>query len=83
MASKTYAIKQNGKTVLAITITEPEGVSYTEIQWDSKTGLVTAKVNGKTAREPIPYTGKGCGCIEPGPFEGENIYAIDYNYWYY
>ena len=83
MTTKTYYIFQNGKTVMQITISQPDGTKYTNIQWDSKTGLVTANVNGSEIRTPIPYTGVGCGKIEPGPFETRGIYYMDYNLWYY
>lgn len=88
MLTKTYLVKQNGETVYSITITDPTASAnentistYSEIQWDSKTGMVTAKVNG--VRTPIPYVGKSYGTLQPAPFEVENIYAMDYNYWYY
>lgn len=83
MATKTYSIKQTGTTILTITITEPEGKTYSDIQWDSKTGLVTAIIDSDTERKPIPYIGKSYGTIQPGPFEAENIYSIKYNYQYY
>jgi hypothetical protein len=88
MLTKTYLVKQNEKTVYSITITDPTASedkttipTYSEIQWDSKTGMVTAKVNG--ARTAIPYIGKSYGTLQPAPFEVENIYAIEYNYCYY
>lgn len=83
MSEKTYKVKQNGLTVLEITIKQPEDTVYTNIQWDSKTGLVTANVNGDSKRVPIHYTGTSYGVLQPGPFEAENVYKMDYNYWYY
>ena len=79
--SKTYSIKQNEKTILSITIDPPTGTNYTNLQWDSKTGLVTAIVDGK--RKPIPYTGKSYGTINPGAFTAENLSNISFHYWYY
>lgn len=88
MLTKTYLVKQNGETVYSVTITDPTASAdktttptYSEIQWDSKTGMVTAKVKG--VRTPIPYIGKSYGTLQPAPFEVENIYAIEYNYQYY
>ena len=81
--SKTYKITQNGEVVMAITITLPPNTTYTNIEWDSRTGLVTANVNGEKTRRAIPYTGTSYGTLQPGPFEAENIYHMSYNYWYY
>jgi hypothetical protein len=67
---------------MKITITEPPGVIYSNIVWDSRTGLVTAKVNGSDP-EPIPYTGEALGKLKPGQFVANNITTMDYNYWYY
>lgn len=81
--SKTYKITQNGEVVMSITITPPKGVTYTNIEWDSRTGLVTANVDGSEQRKPINYTGQSYGTLQPEPFEAENIYHMSYNYWYY
>lgn len=83
MKTKTYHITQNEQKIMEITIVQPDDVKYTNIQWDSNTGLVTANINGSEVRSPIPYTGVGCGKIEPGPFETKGIYYMDYNFWYY
>lgn len=78
---KTYTIKQDDKTILSITIDPPAGVTYSDIQWDSKTGLVTALTD--TGRKPIPYTGTSYGTIEPKAFEASNFTNISFRYWYY
>ena len=79
--NKTYTITQNNKTILSITIEKPDNVEYTDIQWDSKTGLVTAIINGE--RVPIPYSGGSAGAISPENFQAENFTGISFNYWYY
>ena len=81
-STKTYKITQNDVTVLSITIDDPGGV-YRDIQWDSRTGLVTAVIGTNSERIPIPYTGNACGKLSPEAFTATNIYAMDYNYWYY
>lgn len=81
--TKTYSISQNGQVVMSITITQPKGVKYTNIQWDSKTGVVTANVNNSNKRIPIPFIGEASGRISPGPFQTDGIYNINYHYWYY
>ena len=80
MKVKTYTITQNGEKALSITITVPDGQKYSNIQWDSQTGLVTAEING--IRQLIPYDGLGCGKLEPAPFEAEGIIDMKYSYWY-
>ena len=82
MNTKTYTITQNGIKVFEIIIEQPSDKTYTNIQWDSKTGLVTAEIDGES-RTPIPFKGVSYGYLEPGPFEARNIYYIDYYYWYY
>lgn len=84
MANRNYTIKQNGKTVFSITI-DIDTDNYTDYQWDSKTGLVTAVDlnDANRKRVIIPYTGNGVGTLEPGPFEAIGITKMDYNFWYY
>ena len=56
-----------------------------ELEWDSKTGLVTGKVNGE--RRPVYYSGNSLVTIPVG----NNTVSVDsllggrlvYNYWYY
>lgn len=87
MATRDYTIQQKDESgnyvdVMKITITEPAGVVYSNIEWDSRTGIVTARVNG-SERTPIPYTGVALGKLKPGPFVATNIVKMEYNYWYY
>lgn len=58
--NKTYSIIQNGQAILSITVEDP-GNKYSNLQWDSKTGLVTAVIDGK--RKPIKYSGNSIGAI--------------------
>lgn len=86
--TKTYTFKQkdeDGKdeVVASIKITEPKGKVYTNIIWDSKTGLVTANENGSKNRIIIPHEGNALVKLKPAPFTAEGVYAIDYNFWYY
>jgi hypothetical protein len=82
--TKTYNIIQNGIPILSITIDQPTGVEYSDMQWDSRTGLVTAKINGGE-RKAIQYTGNSLGAIPPDPngFTAENVTGISFRYWYY
>lgn len=79
---KIYKIKQNGVEIFSITVKFPSGAAYTDIQWDSKTGLVTAKKDSLD-RVPLEYTGNALGTIEPGLYVTEGIYEMDHHYWYY
>lgn len=79
--TRTYTISQNGEEVMSITITQPDDVVYQNIQWDSKTGMVSAEIDGK--RKPIPFTGKSCGKLMPAGFVAEGFRNIQFNYWYY
>jgi hypothetical protein len=64
--TKTYSIKQNDKEVMSITITQPAGVTYNDIIWDSKTGMVSAIIDG--VRKPIPFEGQSYGKLDPTGF---------------
>lgn len=84
MKQRTYNIIQDGEVVLSITLSVEDGAAYYDIQWDSKTGLVTAKLQPTDEkRVPIPFVGKSVGKINPAPFSTENIQEIKYNYVYY
>ena len=79
---KTYKIFQDGKTLFSITVTAPDEHSYTDLEWNSKTGLVTAKdENGKTV--VLEATGDIVAKIPPKEFSTENISSVDYNIWFY
>jgi hypothetical protein len=81
--TKTYNIIQNNAPILSITVDQPADVEYSNMQWDSRTGLVTAEINGK--RQAIQYTGNSLGAIPPDPngFTAENVTGISFRYWYY
>lgn len=79
--TKTYEINQNNQTILSITVEQPAGKNYSNMQWDSKTGLVTAVIDGK--RKPIPYSGNSIGTIQPEDFTATNMTGISFRYWYY
>jgi hypothetical protein len=51
------------------------------MQWDSKTGLVTAVIDGE--RKPIQYSGNSMGAIQPEDFTATNMTGISFRYWYY
>jgi hypothetical protein len=56
---------------------------YKYITWDSKTGLVTAKV-GDSEATPIYYTGDSCATIPVGGVTNiSNNVELKYHYWYY
>ena len=81
--SKTYTITQ-GTVVHSITITLPDSelTSYTDFQWDSRTGIVSAVKN--EVRVPIPYAGNSICMLEPGEITStENISELQYDFWYY
>lgn len=78
---KTYIIRQNNKKVFEFTVVIPESGTYTDFQWDSKTGLVTALYNG--SRIPVETIGITTGTLEPMEFDAQNVVSMDYNYWYY
>ena len=59
------------------------------LQWDSKTGIVSALITsgGITKRQPIPYTGNSLGTIPVGGLDESEIVldygTLKYHYWYY
>lgn len=80
--TKTYTIKQNNQTLFEITVKAPDDNEvYSNIKWDSETGLVTAtKSDGK--KVVLEYEGNGVGKIPPGPITTTNISSVDYRYSY-
>lgn len=54
-------------------------------KWDSKTGLVTGKVDSETKARPIKYTGKSYGTIPVGGTTNISLNGatLKYDYWYY
>lgn len=65
-----------------IEITDAEAATYSDYEWDSKTGLVTAK-NSDQVRVVLPTSGNTIGTIPPCEFKTEGLIDIDYNYQYY
>jgi hypothetical protein len=51
---------------LSITITNKSEATYSNIVWNSKTGIVSAKKDGDTEPKPIPFTGNSLGTIPVG-----------------
>lgn len=89
MATRTYTIQHspdesgNYTKTITLTINVDEDI-YTDYQWDSKTGLVTAAYkNNPQRRVVIPHEGESIARIDPGPFEATGMVTIDHNYWYY
>lgn len=68
-----------------VQITIPE--ACTNLQWDSKTGMVVAKPSGQNKEVPINFTGNSCGTIPVGGITSSAIDikggTIHYHYWYY
>ena len=82
MKEKRYQILQNNIPVFDFIVRYPDDTKdYNYIRWDSKTGLVTAEVDG--VRIPLETIGITTGALEPDEFEALNITSMDYNYWYY
>lgn len=78
--SKTFKVGD-----LEITVGGIGSKSLTDVTWDSKTGMVSAKVGGAPDYTPIPYTGTSIGAI---PVGGTTALDLDggtltYHYWYY
>ena len=73
------------------------GPTFTNFKWDSKTGMVSAKINGAANEVPISYEGDSCGEIPVGGVntikiekwitnqwvDTGNKPTLEYNYWYY
>lgn len=96
-----YKLYKYGETTPVASIeiaTPPVGTTYYDIQWDSKTGIVSALVATPNMpipekRTPIHYTGTGCVSLEPDYYyskfgndlsAGEGaIQGMNYHYWYY
>ena len=89
-AELTFEVGELEITIPAKTATKQEYGSfrythYNSIEWDSKTGMVSAEVNGK--RIAIPYTGNSLGGIPVGGIPSTDISinggTLEYHYWYY
>lgn len=81
---KTYKIIQNEQTVLDIKIEVKSKDTYDAYKWDSRNGLVLAKLSNTETWVSIPFiTEKGAiGAIPPSAFTTENILSMEYDYWY-
>ena len=85
--TETYTITQDGKT-MSVTVTIPDAdISlYTDYQWDSSLGIVTAVKGGK--RVIVPHTGSNqSGTLDPDPEKtvthSNNIVSIQLPRLYY
>ena len=85
MISKIYTIVCNGKTYeITISISSGDQGYYTDYQWDSKTGEVSAYDSRLLKRVLLSYTGTSTCEIGPGPITSTtNIRSLEYDYWYY
>ena len=90
--SKTtdFTIRENDSRTfqvgnLKITVGGNGSKSLTGVTWDSKTGMVSAKVDGASDYTPIPYTGTSVGGIPVGGTTALGLYngTLKYHYWYY
>ena len=86
----TFKVGELEIKVPAATATKQDDGSYVythhkSIEWDSKTGVVSAEVNEK--RVAISYTGNSFGAIPVGGISSTNISinggTLKYHYWYY
>ena len=79
--TKTYTIKQNNQTLFEITVKAPDEYSYSNLKWDSETGLVTA-TRGDGKKVVLECEGNSVGKIPPGPITTTNIKSVNYRYNY-
>ena len=89
--TKYYRIFQNGTKVAEISF-DIAG-NYSNIEWNSETGLVTAEING--IRQAIPHKGTSLVKISPTlpttieksddgiTWETDEDAVLYYRYWYY
>lgn len=56
-----------------------------DLEWDSKTGIVSASVEQDGERTPQPYSGNPCGTIPVGGTNKIDLKngTLEYHYWYY
>jgi hypothetical protein len=70
---------------------QDEYTHHKSIEWDSKTGIVSALVkptpNSEEVRRPIYYSGWSLGTIPVGGISDYEIQlnggTLEYHYWYY
>ena len=78
--SKTYKITDD----LQITVGGTGQTAMSNIIWDSKTGIVSARIGTSDKNVPISYTGNSLGGIPVGGCMPElNGAKLQYHYWYY
>ena len=91
-STQTFAVGE-----LTITVSGTSSKPLKDITWDSKTGMVTAKINNAATQTPIPYVGNSTGAIPIGGVEkwglvitsggttsySQNGCKLNYHYWYY
>jgi hypothetical protein len=87
IAQKTEQIFKIGEVIITVG-NKTNSPSYSNLIWDSKTGLVTANIDGGSAREVVMYSGDSCGTIPTEGVEREDISlpagaTLQYHYWYY
>lgn len=76
-----------------ITVGGEDQNSLTELKWDSRTGMVSAKIGNDATAKPIAYIGNSLGAIPVGGTDvefkvnGRTIpntqVTVSYHYWYY
>ena len=81
--SKTYKITED----LQITVGGAGQSAMSNIIWDSKTGMVSAKIGTSEKNVPISYTGNSLGGIPVGGLDSDKLKlngaTLKYHYWYY
>ena len=95
-SSLTFQVGSLEITVPAASKDEEGYIHYNSIEWNSKTGIVSALIDEE--RKPIAYTGTSLGGIRIGKQLSEQIswgrkesngtvsnsgYSLKYHYWYY
>lgn len=83
----TFVLSKTGKVTKDTSFTVENTIKILEdcvnLEWDSKTGIVSGEVNG--ARRPLHYSGTSTCCISVNG--AKNIYlngaTLNYHYWYY
>jgi hypothetical protein len=90
--SLTFKVGVLEITVPAVAKNDNDYIHYNSIEWDSKTGIVSALIDG--VRTPITYAGTSLGDIPIGSAlswgrkESDDAvsndgYSLKYRYWYY
>lgn len=78
-ASKTFTVGN-----CSITVGGTGQSKLSNIVWDSKTGMVSAKIGTSSTQVPIAYSGNSLGAIPVGGCSTTlNGATLKYHYWYY